>query len=131
MSKKFITLSLIAFLAVGITSSCKYEEGPFISLRSKKERVVNTWQIEKIIEDDGDEKSGDDVPDTEYTYSDDDTYKVDGNKRGKWKFTNSQEEININFNYPRPAKNWTILKLKEKEMWLKNDDGDEYHYEPA
>ena len=37
-------------------ASCgKYEEGPGISLRSKKARLANTWTITKTVTKDGDE----------------------------------------------------------------------------
>ncbi len=129
MFKNKYTFGLLLILALGFTSSCKYEEGPFISLRTKKERVANTWQVEKIIQDDGDEFSGDDVPDTEYTFTKDGKFKVDGNHVGSWEFTNSKEKIR--FEFAGGSSESEILKLKEKELWVENDDGDETHYEPA
>lgn len=133
MSKKFIFLSLIVFLLIGVVSSCKYEEGPFVSFRTKKERVANTWKIEKIIKDDGKEKTGDSVPDTEYTYTDGGDYKEDGNELGDWEFKDSKEEIYHEVNTPFGTVDYSheILKLKEKELWVEDEDGDEIHYEPA
>jgi hypothetical protein len=48
--RKPLKLMTIAILCIGITStytSCKkYDEGPALSLKSKKARVANEWIIE-------------------------------------------------------------------------------------
>lgn len=46
--KKIYLFSLLAMLALGMTS-CKYEEGPFISVIPKVERVSNTWVVETAV----------------------------------------------------------------------------------
>ena len=42
----FNPLFCTAFILLSIVSCGKYEDGPSISFRSKKQRVVNTWQNE-------------------------------------------------------------------------------------
>lgn len=44
---KFAKLTAIALASVLTFSACKYEEGPRISLRTKRDRVANEWRIEK------------------------------------------------------------------------------------
>ena len=49
---KLTTLLLALALIFGSTS-CKYEDGPGISLRSKTARVAGEWEVNKTIETDG------------------------------------------------------------------------------
>ncbi len=46
--------NILLMAGVIFFASCKkYEEGPTISLRSKKERIANTWKVNKATLDDG------------------------------------------------------------------------------
>lgn len=41
-----------ALLVLLITASCnKYEDGPKLSLRSRKARIINTWKVNKYLVD--------------------------------------------------------------------------------
>ncbi|MFB6257897.1 MAG: hypothetical protein ABEH38_04325 [Flavobacteriales bacterium] len=132
MQRQGFTLSLLILFVVSLTmTSCKYEEGPFISLRSKKERVANTWKYKKIIRDNGDEITGDNLPDTELTFTKDGDYKVNGNEQGNWEFGPDKEKLILKDENGNDQGEADILKLKEKELWIKNEQGDEYHFEPA
>jgi hypothetical protein len=52
MKKVFASIAIVALLvgSVSVTGCGKYEEGPSVSLRTKKARVVGTWEIEKVME---------------------------------------------------------------------------------
>lgn len=53
MRKLLQILLILVFISPAFFSGCKkYEEGPFISFRSKKERIANTWKMDKVIIDD-------------------------------------------------------------------------------
>lgn len=123
---------LIALLFTFAFASCKkYEEGPVVSLRSKKERVANTWVIEKIIDSDGNEYQGSMVPDIETTYTKDgDVENEDGDKYGEWEFGDSKESLIVKPDNGGESES-EILRLKEDELWLEDDDGTETHLEPA
>lgn len=41
---------IIAIVALFIVSCSKYEEGPSMSLASKTARLINDWEVEKVIE---------------------------------------------------------------------------------
>ncbi len=131
MSKRILTFTLMAFFALGLTSSCKYEEGPFISLRSKKERVANTWKIEKQIDEDGNTTQPNN--NTKWTFTKDGKVKINGTEYGKWEFGDNKETfiLIIGIASNNSETEFTILKLKEKEFWLEEDDGSETHFEPA
>ena len=76
---KLTTLLLALALIFGFTS-CKYEDGPGISLRSKTARVAGEWIIEKTIDSDGDE--------TTFTADESPVYKFekDGTMEASWTF---------------------------------------------
>lgn len=125
--KNLLLLSLFAILF--IASACeKYEEGPSLSLRSKKARVANEWKVIYAY----DYKDNVDIT-SDYSgetwefakdgqFSEKDNGEVD--KTGTWDFLNDKEEIAINF--PADIKKYRILRLKENEMWLM-DHEEELH----
>lgn len=41
-------IAIIGFLAASVLGACKYEEGPNISLRAKRDRVANEWKIKSL-----------------------------------------------------------------------------------
>ncbi len=124
-SLKFLVLVVWCCLFMGIMQSCKkYDEGPAISLRSKKARVVNVWKFEKVTED------GTDVT-NDYKYSTWE-FKEDGkyifsikdpssslsfSMNGTWEFNNDKTKIIIIMDGEKSEAE--IIKLKEKSMWLR------------
>ncbi|MBI4645693.1 MAG: hypothetical protein HY738_03610 [Bacteroidia bacterium] len=116
--------SLALFIAVipivMIIAGCnKYEEGPVISLRSKKERVVNIWKIDKIYIDSAEYPNY--LPsDYEIEIKKDGTYsKISSGTTytGTWEFDEKKELIIFDKGTADEEKP-TILKLKEKDLWL-------------
>lgn len=119
---------LITVLILTGLQACKYEDGPAISLRSKKARAANTWEIEKAFENDVDktdsyknsfvnykmvmEKNGD------YTL----TYRPfnisDYREEGSWKFDDNKNAIAFTPKGKSTGDNWKILRLKEHEAWI-------------
>jgi hypothetical protein len=136
---KSIFYSLTIVLLFG--ASCKkYEEGPAFSLKSKTERVANSWKVAQAFED------GKDVTADYNKYELDLTktgsarlsakYKFAGlnyqfETDGTWSFVSDKEKIAFNFNADEADAVYTILKLKEDEMWLREDGEDfEIHLVP-
>jgi len=117
-----ITIAVI-FLLVGCT---KYEDGPWFSLRSRIERVSNTWKVENYI------VNGDDLTSLYQGYTE--TFTSDLNYSyqwgvfggsGTWAFQNKHKEIRITGISNLSSKTLIILKLKEKEFWYYYMDGDD------
>ena len=135
-----------------LTTCNKYEDGPFISLRSAKKRVIGEYELEKYFVDGADSSSVIQslINDYGYTYHFGDyfdrntsiaTYcnNNDSCKRffGSWYFIDSAKKMRI---YGNPGasgwtfpfqtyekKEWQILRLKRKEMWIAADiDGKNY-----
>jgi hypothetical protein len=123
---------LMAMIAFG---SCKYEEGPGISLRSKEERLVGWKKILLYLVD-----GVDSLPTIEAAFSNssyDSTgfkwlYEIDGSQiichrgciNGYWEFGEEDQEIFLNLPAPLftgdvfPAGTWTILRFSHDDLWL-------------
>ena len=132
---KLTTLLLALTLVFGSTS-CKYEEGPALSLRTKKARVAGEWMVEKSIDADGtvDNDGGDEV----YNFDKDGTGKItftttiggttsSSDINFKWEFTDSKKKIKIDID-GFDAEESTILRLTNKEMWIEDVDKDQVHF---
>lgn len=129
--KKIVTISLAVLLigGVALTSCGKYEEGPALSLMSKKARVAGTWEVEAYFEN-GVDKTSDyrqGVSSETIVYEKDGTYTSSYttpigtfNDAGTWEFINDKLEIksqsNTSGSDPDTA---VIVRLKNKEMWMK------------
>lgn len=123
-------LLFVALISTIILSECKkYDDGPRISLLSKKSRLANAWKYEKVID-----QSGHDVPfATDYFIE----FKKDGNVietygnniyPGTWLFATNKEDIVLNV--PADTRTVSILRLKSKELWLTDQSHAEYHLIP-
>lgn len=137
------------FLLIGaftlVLASCKkYEEGPFISIIPKDERMDNTWKVKNYFENGVDkttefnnllqnavlkiEKSG------TYNFS----YKAGGlldySESGTWRFINNKEDFETTKTTGiSSVSTHHILKLKESELWYYDMDNGvkkEYHLVP-
>lgn len=140
---KQTTLAMAVIMLI-ISSCKKYEEGPMISLRSKTERVANTWKVDIYYKNGADETTDfknkkinyietfteDGV--WSYSYTDEGgDYKADA---GKWEFDKNSKKEEIDRN--AGSSTWEelhILKLKEKEFWfwyMDSGDKKEFHLIP-
>src|SRR5690606_17141842 len=126
--RKFKFPTLIIMLSVLVVGCKKYEEGPVISLLPKKDRVANTWVVNKAIENDTDvtdeydqyelylTRDGDAELDAHYTaFGIEYTVSTDGT----WMFTQNDENIEFEFQDDSQDSEYQILKLTETEMWLR------------
>jgi hypothetical protein len=122
--KKLSVLLIFALAIAFILPSCKYEEGPSVSFRSKTSRLVNKWKIEKVlingydvtvdyketltdlvldIQDNGDAA-------TTYVNSGDSTVTY----TEQWEFNSDKTGVVFSINGA-----FDILMLKNDEIWLK------------
>lgn len=123
-TKNIIIYILILLL---ITSCKKYSEGPALSLRTKKERLTNHWKAEKILVNNVDKTSDFSVVKIhfekdgkyyEHSVSNQQSYT----QSGLWNFTYGKEHVFISYD-SGTGNDFTIIRLKEKELWF-IDDGD-------
>ena len=127
--------AIAATLVLGAGSCKKYDEGPALSLKSKKSRVANEWKIEYAYDfKDGEDETADYFGET-WEFSKDGEWLERENgsidKSGTWEFVSDKETLKIvRTGTGSSTDHYDILKLKEKEMWLK-DDEDELHLVPT
>lgn len=116
-----------AFFLIVLIASCNYEDGPVISFRTPKTRVVNKWEYHEVT------KNGLDVT-VQYTnaYAD---FKKNGNvifyfspdsiNYGSWELSDDMKMIYIDVTDQNGYDTWwedyNITKLKDNEMWIDGD----------
>lgn len=136
------SLVLVTLGWILLISSCKkYEDGPFMSLRSKTARVINTWVIESATRNNVAITSEYEA----YTlYLEKDSkanlqYKIDDfgldlilSASGTWALEEAKENLRLNFENDDFDRYYQILRLKENELWLREIgyNGDELHLIP-
>jgi hypothetical protein len=119
----------IFILFIGITSCKKYEDGPMISLRTKTERLSNTWKVDNYKVNDTDLTSI--LSGYTETFTKDKNYSYDWgilNGSGTWKFQSNNNEVLLTGNDDQSSRTLVILKLEENSFWYKYDKGND-HYE--
>lgn len=132
MKNAFLKLSIFVSVFVLTLSSCKYEDGPFISLRSKEERVTNVWVIDKAFDNGTDVTS--DYEQYELNLDKDRNANLtskysSGNitfsftTKGNWVFENKKNDIRFDFDDDDADMVYEILRLKENEFWIKEKGG--------
>jgi len=135
------TASILALITLGTLTGCgKYDDGPEFSLRSRKERVANTWRVESAMKGGSDvtssfnqyelkmTKDGDAVLTANYALGEL-TFEFDTN--GTWDLVNKDEDLKLDFENNDADDTYMILRLKEDELWMREKGGDlELHLKP-
>lgn len=128
------SIQLFVGLMLLLISCNTYEDGPGVSLRSKKARAINVWVLSRAFEDGFDktdqykttfvnyklELKADDNYVLSYRYQNAINYE----EKGKWKFSN--DKLNIVFTPVNSSQEnaWKILRLKNHEARvIANIDG--------
>lgn len=130
-NKKIIPFFLIVlsiFSTVLFEGCTKYDEGPFISFRSRPERVANTWKVDNYKLNDNDYTSL--VTDYRETFSKDGNYSYNWGSSagtGTWSFQNKDREIKLVGISNQEDHIIFIVKLEEKEFWYYYMDGSDKH----
>ena len=143
--KRYASVFFFFFVILATISSCrKYEEGPNISLRTKKARITNNWKYESA-QVNGNEVSLDPyyAKQKHYFYRDGkyiqtiiDPVTLEAcNLQGTWSLYDHDRKISIttkNFSGNIDSTNeYSILKLYNKQMWLRTTDNTrEFHFSP-
>lgn len=134
--KMIAQYKMLMAIAVLLLAGCKYEDGPAISLRSKKARAANTWQIDKAFENGVDrtnEYKNTFVnyqmvmnKDLSYTLSYRPFNISNLEEKGAWDFSDKKNAITFIPTGKSSGGEWRILRLKEHEAWvLQTIDGKE------
>ncbi|MEN8119686.1 MAG: hypothetical protein ABFS35_05045 [Bacteroidota bacterium] len=131
---KIFIFILIAFVSISISCS-KYEDGPKISLISKKSRISKEWKTEYSVNlATGIEHSADYYGwllsiNKAGTFSKVINYNlIQTTYNGTWEFVgDNQLRFNFNTATGEQIEFYTILRLSRKELWVKNEC-EEIHY---
>lgn len=124
--KRLIFPILVLIFAL---SGCYYDDGPVISLRTPEARLVNKWKYQKFTQ------NGMDLTDS-YAHSWAE-FKKDKNAEfydqstdyhyyGTWEFSDDFKTLYVDFSDDSSniwSKDYTILKLRNKEIWMTIDLG--------
>lgn len=131
MKTRHILLVVGALIAANFTNCGKYDDGPGMSLRTKKARITNTWRFDKVISSTGSTVTSqyDDIT-MEFRrngeYQEEQPNYV---STGKWEFVEDKEQIRIIYNNPTTPGKLTIRRLTGNEFWFENGDY-EFHCTP-
>lgn len=122
-----------AAMTMNLQGCKKYEDGPLLSLRTKKARLTGDWDVVQIgnqtypsngyslefeFEKDGDFKYTYKYTGYSYTYT------------GDWEFGSKKEELELKFDSFNQVTTFDILRLKNDEIWLEDQDNkDEWKLE--
>ena len=120
-------------------SSCKKgKDDVVISQPSRKNLIVNTWVIEKYLEN-GEDISNEMLPlmaDYRWQFRKDGTYELLNNgdrETGTWTMDSNEENLELLSDGSMVPDKLKILRLASKERWLMQDDGVtkiEVHFKP-
>lgn len=123
---KITGILFAAFLIFG-TACNKYEDGPKLSLRTKKARMVNTWELTEYI--DGDTDISANTSGTTIMLTKDGDFEVGGETKngtvqklvGTWEFSDDKTKLILSYDGVTIPTKWTITRLKNDELWLKRE----------
>jgi hypothetical protein len=133
-TKKFIVVSMILAFAMSFASCGKYEEGPGLSLRTKKARLAGTWKADKVFVNNELSEAATEA-EVRIEFTRDDIYRINLDSawvEGTWKFNDDKTTVTGTYAIPFVGEfknNYRILRLTNDEFWAVID-GREVHYTP-
>ena len=113
-------------------TSCKYEDGPNISLRSKKARLTGEWEVKFI---DGAGMSNDMVTlefDKDGDLEFNQTYSYYGSsytysQKGEWEWEDGKQSLEITLDGNKQE--WEITRLTNKEFEFEDEGNNKWELE--
>lgn len=130
--KKLINFTLmIAVCTIISLSGCKkYEDGPGLSVSSKKSRVTADWQFKKVLYNSVDETSA--FFDFTWEMKKDGQFNMVSNgniDHGKWDFALDKEALDFRYD-DGTIERYNIKRLTAKDLWMELiDSGDTVYVE--
>jgi hypothetical protein len=119
----------LLFISVLLISCGKYEEGPGISLLTKKNRITNVWSLASKM------TNGQTTNLSDWTWKleikDDETYTSQVtylgipflNESGIWKFSTDKSQLLTTASGSSNTDSWEIIRLTKDELKLKYISG--------
>ncbi len=146
-------LSLLLVVTLAFSSCRKYECNPYIfPLRTKKARVVNSWNYDLVLRNGLDVTTGNVTANTGEATIDYSLSKIgfDNQDRfatwiyfndldtlkqydGSWEFQDKKEKVILKFDEPFPPsgqfQEWNLIRLQERNLWWTEDTEENNHLE--
>lgn len=119
---KFAALGLLSVLVVACS---KYEEGSKFTFLTKKSRVVNNWNLDKVEYTNGSTTGSNTVSDISIDVKKDNTYTFTFGSltdSGTWDFSDDKTKLMMTDSDGNVTSS-TIIMLKKDEMKLQDVDG--------
>lgn len=122
---------MIAVCTIISLSGCKkYEDGPGLSVSSKKSRVTADWQFKKVLYNSVDETSA--FFDFTWEMKKDGQFNMVSNgniDHGKWDFALDKEALDFRYD-DGTIERYNIKRLTAKDLWMELiDSGDTVYVE--
>lgn len=128
------TLLFILSVSLFVFSGCKkYEDGPYVSLKSKMKRLEGEWRLVYL--------NGDDVfsipPKLYFKFEEDGTFtrtEVGDNTvsdKGTWIWESRKEIIEVDLRYPNDIEriDYRISRLTASELWIEDNNINDYKFQ--
>ena len=130
--KKLMNSGFVALVGLSlIAASCgKYEDGPGLSLLTKKMRLTGTWDAVEYVDGSTGQTIADNSTDT-FTFDKDGTFSLTSGStttNGTWQFAKDKEQLQTTFSYTvfgqtqTITNTSTITRLTNKELWFKDPE---------
>lgn len=127
MKKISVLITVLGIVLITTVESCKkYPEGPAISLRSRSERLANTWRVENYKINGSDRTSL--VSNYTETFLKNGDYSYSWgilSGSGHWTFQNNDKEVKLLGTDSHASRTLFILKLEENALWYYYMDGND------
>lgn len=124
----FILAIGLVFTALTFESCKKYEEGPSLSFRSAKSRLVNVWLLEELKVDGSDATQGLQQTNYKMEFKKDDSFTIEQggnvNEQGTWTFSSDKMQV-ITTNQAGVEREFDIMRLTNKEFWCNIQRGNQ------
>ena len=127
---------IILFAIITVFSSCRYEEGPLISLRTAEGRLSNSWQFDLVLRNGLNVTKGEGTVEINFANSSigfDKTgrfsviYETDSGDLeydGFWTLTDKNVTLNMDYIDASVSDvTYTILRLTANEFWFREEIG--------
>lgn len=128
-------LLIIMLTSVVLFSCKKYDDGPVLSLRTKKSRIANEWQFDQVVAPNGTNITTQ-FANSGFELSKDGEYIITEGisaETGQWRFASDKENLVLTPNDNSSATLLMIMRLKEKDFWFSIEETDgiyEYRMSP-
>lgn len=138
MKHRILALTTVVAMFFTFFGCGKYEEGPDFSLRSKTSRITGIWKLDKMFINDVEQVIDESMNTARIDIMKDGNGKISVSFQSltfafdiTWKFSDdklsiiiSTESVELLTFYPNIIAEHEILRLTNKECWLKNSKTD-------